>query len=125
MFIHSDGEEISQQPHSPLPVEFTSTPGTGASLAKRRKMCEEVLPELLSPSLTECITGAQASKKKVKAGNDIEELIVQNLHVLNRRKEQVDEDKLFLKVDHCHTMLIFLPAKGPRQTANTKFALGY
>ena len=41
------------------------------------------------------VTGAQGIKKKVKAGNDIEELIVRNLHDLNQRKKRVDEDELF------------------------------
>ena len=80
--------------HNPVSVEFTSSPGARASSTKRRKTCEEV-QRLLSPSPTECITGAQASKQKVKAGNDIEELIVRNLYDLNQFKEWVDENELF------------------------------
>ena len=81
------------QPSSPSSVECTSTPGP--PMAKRRKMSEEVPSQLLSSTPTQSITDVRAKQKKVKAGNNVEELIVQNLHDLNQRKERPDEDEHF------------------------------
>ena len=81
--MHSDAEEDPQPLHSPFSIESIQSVPTPHH------------PREQLPAPTPIVSGASAKKRKIKKGDEVEDLIVHNLQDLNNNRRVEDEDELF------------------------------